>query len=156
MKQRKRKYFEEDKIYPIYFDNNWKEDSPIEFIEEKFVDMDGVKKNHYILNSLGEMRNVYGAKIKPNKINSGYYVYRMSNGEKGSNKKYKHALVHRLVKQTFDPIDNFDAITVNHKNMDKSDCRLSNLEYMTQSENNQAKYLTYFPERFYGFRLMHM
>ena len=138
---RKRKYFEKDKIYPIYFTDNCII-SPIEFIEEKVIDIDGVKKDHYIINTLGEMRNINGNIIKPKKINSGYYVYNMTNGEKGKDKKYKHLLVHRLVKLSFDPIENFDEITVNHINMDKSDCRLSNLEYMTQSENNNAKYKT--------------
>lgn len=139
--KRKRKYFEQDKIYPIYFTDNYIV-SPIEFIEEKFVDIDGVKKDHYIINTLGEMHNKKGDIIKPKKINSGYYVYNMSNGKKGKDKKYKHMLVHRLVKLSFDPIDNFNEMTVNHINMNKSDCRLSNLEYMTQKENNDAKYKT--------------
>lgn len=46
-------------------------------------------------------------------------------------------LVHRVVLSTFCPVDNWETLTVNHKNGNPLDNRLENLEWMTQSENTQ-------------------
>ena len=127
--------------YPIYFTDELIT-SPIDFIEEKVVNIEGVKPNYYFLNTLGELRNSKRKIIKPNLINSGYYSYRMTNGKKGKERKYINKLAHRLVKEIFDKNSNFDQLTVNHKDMDRSNNRLSNLEYMTQAENNIEKYKT--------------
>lgn len=61
--------------------------------------------------------------------NKGYYRVRLYIDKK-SNKK-----IHRLVLETFNPIDNMDKLQVNHINGIKSDNRLENLEWCTQSEN---------------------
>lgn len=50
------------------------------------------------------------------------------------------ALVHRLVLSTFAPIDNMELYDVNHKNGDKLDNRLENLEWCTRSENVKHSY----------------
>ena len=42
---------------------------------------------------------------------------------------------HRLVLLTFEPIPNSDLMEVNHKNENKQDNRLSNLEWLTHLEN---------------------
>lgn len=52
----------------------------------------------------------------------------------------KQALVHRLVLSTFDPIKNMERYDVNHKNGDKLDNRLENLEWCTRSENIKHSY----------------
>lgn len=52
----------------------------------------------------------------------------------------KQALVHRLVLSTFNPIDNMENYDVNHKNGDKLDNRLENLEWCTRSENIKHSY----------------
>lgn len=44
--------------------------------------------------------------------------------------------VHRIVLSTFNPIDNWENLTVNHKNGNRLDNRLENLEWMTLSENS--------------------
>lgn len=52
----------------------------------------------------------------------------------------KQALVHRLVLSTFSPIENMELYDVNHKNGDKLDNRLENLEWCTRSENIKHSY----------------
>ena len=55
-------------------------------------------------------------------------------------KMQKQALVHRLVLSTFCPIENMEDYDVNHKNGDKLDNRLENLEWCTRSENTKHSY----------------
>ena len=48
----------------------------------------------------------------------------------------KHFMqVHRVVLKTFNPIDNMDSMEVNHKDEDKTNNCLSNLEWTTHAEN---------------------
>ena len=52
----------------------------------------------------------------------------------------KQVLVHRLVLSTFAPIENMESYDVNHKNGNKLDNRLENLEWCTRSENVKHSY----------------
>lgn len=45
-------------------------------------------------------------------------------------------MVHRVVLSTFAPIDGWETMTVNHKNGNRQDNCLENLEWMTLSENS--------------------
>lgn len=47
----------------------------------------------------------------------------------------RQVLVHRVVLSSFNPIKNMERYDVNHKNGDKLDNRLENLEWCTRSEN---------------------
>ena len=127
-------------IVPIYFVDNFVPPSPI-FIEEwRLVDLQGVVKNYYWISNSGKLKNIKGQIIKPQLINSGYYVYKLYTGSKKSGDKYKTVLVHRLVKLFFDPIPNPDLFTVNHDDLDHSNNYDYNLTWMTQAENNEHKY----------------
>lgn len=57
------------------------------------------------------------------------------------NKKEQTMRVHRLVAMAFIPTDN-DSMQVNHKNGNKSDNRVENLEWCTASENQKHSYHT--------------
>jgi hypothetical protein len=52
----------------------------------------------------------------------------------------KQALVHRLVLSTFNPVENMEDYDVNHKNGNKLDNRLENLEWCTRAENIKHAY----------------
>lgn len=65
----------------------------------------------------------------------GYHEVLLS--ENGRSKNY---LVHRLILASFNPIENMDSYDVNHKNGDKLDNRLDNLEWCTRSENIKHAY----------------
>lgn len=49
--------------------------------------------------------------------------------------KYIYRSVHRLVLSTFNPIENMDVMEVNHKDENKDNNCLDNLEWMTSKEN---------------------
>lgn len=75
--------------------------------------------------------------LKPIKNNDGYLqVYLYKFGKKNGK------LVHRLVLETFYPNKDSDKLTVNHKDEDKTNNSLDNLEWMTLADNirySQAK-----------------
>jgi len=112
--------------------------NPIVFIEkkEKLVSIDGVKEDMYYVRNNGVVVNKRGKVIKPTVINTGYEVYRLYSGHPNPG-KYKHVLAHRLVMQTFKPIENPESMTVNHKNCDKHNNCEYNLEWCSQAENNE-------------------
>ena len=66
----------------------------------------------------------------------GYKKVRLSNGD-GSRKVFS---VHRLILETFQPNPNSDQLQVNHKDGDKTNNKLSNLEWVTCKENINHAY----------------
>lgn len=48
-----------------------------------------------------------------------------------------HGTVHRIVLSAFCPVENMDSLTVNHKDFDKSNKTIENLEWATNYENIQ-------------------
>jgi len=67
--------------------------------------------------------------LKPGVHTGGYHFVILYTGDGEHEQRY----VHRLVMQTFCPVDN--GLQVNHKNLDKTDNRLENLEWVTPGEN---------------------
>lgn len=65
------------------------------------------------------------------KKNTGYLEVRLIIDKN----KYIYRTIHRLVLSTFNPIENMSAMEVNHKDENKNNNRLDNLEWMTSKEN---------------------
>lgn len=88
------------------------------------------KEYRIFVSSLGNFKDEY-KKNMPIRINSktGYCMIVTPYGIKQA---------HRLVLLTFKPIPNAESLTVDHKNHNKRDNSLSNLEWLTREEN-QAK-----------------
>lgn len=106
----------------------------INFVEIwKPIILPNVKPDLYMVSTFGRVMNNKGLILKPIKINTGYYIYRLYSGVKG---EYSQYLIHRLVMLTFYPINNPDLYTVDHINGDKTINALYNLEWVTQLENN--------------------
>jgi hypothetical protein len=68
-------------------------------------------------------------KSRPNRL--GYIDVRLGVGVKAK----KHFTVHRLVLSSFAPVDGWQQLQVNHKDGDKANNRLENLEWCTAQEN---------------------
>jgi hypothetical protein len=88
----------------------------------------------YEVSSLGRIKS-----YKVNKVNGKLLYGKDSKGYVGIdiriNGKTKQELLHRLVLSTFCPVEGWEELTVNHKNGNRKDNRLENLEWMTNSEN---------------------
>lgn len=76
----------------------------------------------------------------------------------GNNRDYLHVTlrknnksnilkVHRLVLQTFNNIDNCELLQVNHKDGNKSNNNLTNLEWITQQDNQLHRYQELYNDR---------
>lgn len=88
----------------------------------------------YLVSKQGDVWSVKKNKTLKQSVNrSGYYFVRLLNKDEG---KYKSYLVHRLVATAFIPnSDNKE--TVNHKNFNKCDNAVENLEWMSRVENTK-------------------
>jgi hypothetical protein len=86
----------------------------------------------YQVSNLGRVKSLYkqGTILKPQINNRGYYFVMLYR-----NGKYHHALVHRLVATTFIP-NKENLPQVNHRDEDKSNNVVSNLEWCDNLYNN--------------------
>lgn len=83
----------------------------------------------YLISSEGRVKKSNGKLMSPWKLRQGYLQVGLSR-----NSKRHKFLVHRLVADAFiDKIE--DKNIVNHKNLDKADNRVCNLEWVTSTEN---------------------
>lgn len=69
--------------------------------------------------------------LKPNKKKNGY----LEVGLMIEPNKRKWFLIHRLVLSVFNPIKNYKNLEVNHKDENKENNRIDNLEWITSKEN---------------------
>jgi hypothetical protein len=98
--------------------------------DEKWLPVKGFEKLYEVSN-LGNIRNNRDKILKPYKINSGYSAIKFT-----YNTVRTHALVHRVVAEAF--LDSLHDLTeVNHIDENKSNNIVSNLEWVTSSQNKQ-------------------
>lgn len=99
----------------------------------------------YSVSNLGRVRMNGKTIIKSNGIATTYkpHIVAMSNKKCGylevrlitDKNKSIYRLVHRLVLSAFNPIENMDVMEVNHKDENKYNNSLENLEWVTSKEN---------------------
>ncbi len=86
----------------------------------------------YFVCNDGTIRNACGRKLNPGLMSRGYLTVSLYDGSKP--KKPKSHLVHRLVAEAF---LGKSSLHVNHKNGNKQDNRIENLEFVTPKENTR-------------------
>lgn len=106
--------------------------------------IDGID-SRYLISDTGQIYSeISNRYLKPFKNPSGYYLVDLSIGGVSYTRQ-----VHRLVALTF--IENPNKLeTVNHKNGDKSDNNVQNLEWMTQLDNVRHAWATGLVKPRYG------
>lgn len=92
--------------------------------------------DRYFVTSAGAVYNVRGRKLRPTLMRSSGYLHIKLLYTTGG---YKDKLVHRLVAEAYLPNPDF-LPEVNHKNGDKTDNRVENLEWVDRSENMRHAY----------------
>ena len=101
----------------------------------KELKIDGCNKEY----TIDEYGNIFDVKLqryrKPIVHKKGYL--KMSFYVNGKDKKF---FIHRLVLQTFKPVEDMDKLQVNHIDGDKQNNHVDNLEWCTQSENQKHAY----------------
>ena len=102
-------------------------------INEIFKDVKGYE-GYYEISNLGRVRNTYNKRkkiLKPAITKNGYLNVIFC-----INQKKEHKFVHRLVAEAFIPnINNYS--TVNHKDEDKLNNCVENLEWLSVEDNNR-------------------
>ena len=104
-------------------------------MEEIWKDIEGYE-GYYQVSNLGRIKSLKRPRIMKSHLNeaTGYIGQNLSNGQ-----IKKYCLVHRLVAKAFIPNPE-NKNQINHKNGDKTDNNVTNLEWATQSENMKHSY----------------
>lgn len=98
-------------------------------IKEQWLPIVGYDK--YEVSNKGQVRNKKTGRIlKQAYQNSGYTIVALRRD--GKTKTYS---IHRLVMETFEPRPDADHLDVNHKDWDKTNNNLDNLEWVTRKVN---------------------
>lgn len=88
-----------------------------------------IESTNYYISNYGEVKNKRGLILKTFTVHNRYCIARIC-----INGKYKTSLVHRLVASAFIPNPN-NLTTVNHKDGNKHNNNVDNLEWSTQKDN---------------------
>lgn len=106
------------------------QNNKITLINERWETVKGFP--NYEISTLGRLRNKHGRLLKPRLQNSGYYFYSLYDG-RGRDYQTQRT-VHRLVAEHF--IDNPTNLSdVNHIDGNKMNNSVSNLEWLSHSDN---------------------
>ena len=87
---------------------------------------------NYFVSKCGKVKNKKGIIMTPQNKKSGYQFYYLY-----LNGKAKKVLAHRMVMIAWKPRVDFIFMTVNHKDGNKTNNQLDNLEWMTNQENRK-------------------
>ena len=87
----------------------------------------------YKVSDMGRVMNAYTGRILRGTIkDTGYIKVNLSG--------HKSRTVHRLVMIAFNPVEGYERLEVDHLDMDKTNNRLSNLEWVTKSDNQKRRF----------------
>ena len=94
------------------------------------------RNENYLISNLGKVKGKTGKILssRPRSEKDSHLVVDIRNGT-SKNTKY----IHRLVMETFNPIENMDSMIVDHINGIQTDNNLNNLRWVTLEENNSLR-----------------
>ena len=92
--------------------------------------------DYYSISNYGRLKNKHGRVLKPRLQNSGYYFYSLYDG-RGRNHQTQ-VTCHKLVATHF--INVIEGYDINHIDGNKLNNHVSNLEYITHSDNAKHAY----------------
>ena len=100
------------------------------------VDNTLIEKNRYRINKKSEVYDIKNDRFVSKRYDEEGYVY-VSLSLESNYKGYTRYpfLVHRVMMNVFDPIDDFENMVVDHIDFDKHNNKLDNLRWITQKEN---------------------
>ena len=98
----------------------------------------------YYVSNFGRIKGKYGI-MKPQLSPSGYYTILLY--DKKHHKKLLRQ-VHRLELETFQPVANMQFLYVNHKDLNKANNQLNNLEWVSAKQNAQHYFKTAQPTNY--------
>jgi len=93
---------------------------------------------NYLADERGNVITIATKRVMKGKTNRG--GYKQCTLTKDGRSQTKE--IHRLILLSFDPIPNHEEMYTNHKNGIKTDNRISNLEWVSRSENTKHSYKT--------------
>lgn len=96
----------------------------------------------YQISNMGNVKRIVsgqgavaGRILKPEILHDGYHRITLSDNGKKDRKR-----INRLVLEIFNPVNDMDNLESNHKDGNKNNNKLDNLEWMTNSENRKHAY----------------
>ena len=98
---------------------------------EKWKDIEGYE-GFYQVSSFGRVKSLYFNREKILKLSSSRGYQQITLHLRG---EVKTKPVHRLVMETFNPINDMNNYDINHKDENKTNNRIDNLEWMSHKDN---------------------
>ena len=119
-----------DEFYQVQLYQGGKNLCPVVFVDEHFEPHP--KYPRYLVSTYGR---VYDTKLEfmktPRRRKGSYVTHHINTAPK----HFSRIVAHRLVMETFEPIENENEMVVNHKDLNKWNNKLENLEWVTPQEN---------------------